>query len=146
MKSRTVLFAVISLICVFVLSGLAGAAPINIQTGAPMYFTIRPSGPVSVTSGGSIRVTLTVTNVTNIDQTVNSIEAHVIEAYTGSRNFGPKNFPVGQLVPAGGTVILQPIVLGPVTSNNKTLAAIIRLLDSGNIVRGDTVWSFVTTQ
>jgi hypothetical protein len=139
MKKSAVLFMAIGLCVFFGLCGPAGA----IKVGGEIYFKVKAAGPVSVATGQNLSLTLEIENNTGISQTIYSIQAVVIDPFTGTRVFGPQTFLVGDAV-APGAVITETISLGPINNKDRTLSAIITIQDPGRNVRGVTGWGFVT--
>jgi hypothetical protein len=130
-----------------------------------------PSGAVSVTAGQTLTLTITVTNHSSNSITCASLQAVVINPWTGTRILGPTSFPVppAQQTLAGETTIcdeygnctttpggstnvtvtltIPRTVPGTYTSTvNMTLGAIIYALDPNSTVRSVTGWSFFATQ
>ena len=151
---------------------IAGAQPMDAQAisfgdnGGDLQ--LDPSGAVSVRAGQTLSLTVKVTNKSSNSVLCASLQAAVIDPWTGTRILGPNSITVNQSldgdywscdqfdncthIPGGSTTATVQLAIprtvpGTYTSTvNKTLAVVIYSLDGSSVVRGVTGWGFFATQ
>ncbi|MDR3569733.1 MAG: hypothetical protein P4L43_17030 [Syntrophobacteraceae bacterium] len=145
MKKRGILFAALSIFCLWAFCGVANAA-IGIGT-APGGIKLAISGNISIANGGSVTLNIVATNNSGNTINVGLLKALVINPVTGARAFGPfdttANLPA--LLGPGQSVSFPAYVLGPIPGNlgNQTLAVVFLVLDTNNNVVGTAGWGLL---
>jgi hypothetical protein len=113
------------------------------------WFELTASGNFSVKSGAALSLKIKITNDqrVNTPEFVKSLQAVIIDPFSGTRVAGPKTFAVNKSIPRGESTDVSISFSITETENipvvNKTLAVIIAAVDEENAVRGTTGWGFV---
>jgi hypothetical protein len=138
-KSRLVTALLVVTLCSIFALGSAMALDFG-----PRYFRVSISGPVSTRASVATVLVVTVKNPSAVDTHVlGSVQAVVIDPFTGTRVVGPITSTQNTTIEPGESTTRQISFTIPVAFRNKTLAAVISAGDDDGTVHGTAGWGFV---